>query len=228
MPSFFLFNKRILCDILKMNFVCMGGNMGNYAEVLNRLKQSFGATFPFYEGNPYKVLISCILSARSRDERTYLTADRLFEKYPEPCQLAEAKLEDVQDILRHLGLWREKSKRVIDAAKVICELGYVPDTFEELTKIPGIGRKCAHIVLAYGFGKRVVAVDTHVRRISKRLGIVSLDAKDEDIERAWLSVLGDDAKDINHYLVALGRKLCGRTPKCSECPLNDICKKQGV
>ncbi len=228
MSSLFLLINAPLCDILKLNFVCMGENMGGYAEVLKRLKQSFGVTFPFYEGDPYKVLISCILSARSRDERTYPTANKLFEKYHGPCQLAEAKLEDVQDILRHLGLWREKSKRVIDAAKVICELGYVPDTFEELTKIPGIGRKCAHIVLAYGFGKRVVAVDTHVRRISKRLGIVPTDAKDEEIEQAWLSVLGDDAKDINHYLVALGRRLCGRTPKCNECPLNDICKKQGV
>jgi len=206
----------------------MGEIEKNYALVLSRLKEAFGATFPFYEGDPYKVLISCILSARSRDERTYPTAEVLFEKYPNPCDLAKAPLEDIQQILKHLGLWREKSLRVIQAAKVICETGQVPDTFEELIKIPGIGRKCANIVLAYGFGKRVVAVDTHVRRISKRLGIVSPDAKDEDIERAWLSILGKDAKDINHYLVALGRRLCGRVPRCGTCPLNDICKKQGV
>jgi len=202
--------------------------MSQYAEVLKRLKQLFGATFPFYEGDPYRVLISCILSARSRDERTYPTADKLFETYPDACSLAQAQIEDVEKILRHLGLWREKSRRVIEAAKVICEQGYVPDTFDELVKIPGIGRKCAHIVLAYGFGKRVVAVDTHVRRISKRLGIVNAMAKDKEIEDAWLSVLGDDAKDINHYLVALGRAICGRNPKCDVCPLNDICKKQKV
>ena len=202
--------------------------MRNYGEVLRRLKEWIGATFPFYEGNPYKVLISCILSARSRDERTYPTADMLFKKYPTPCDLANASITDVENILKHLGLWREKSKRVVEAAKMICKQGFVPDDYEELVKIPGIGRKCAHIVLAYGFGKRVVAVDTHVRRISKRLGIVPLDAKDEDIEKAWLSVLGEDAKDINHYLVALGRRLCGRHPKCPECPLKDICKRQGL
>lgn len=206
----------------------MGEIEKNYALVLSRLKETFGATFPFYEGNPYKVLISCILSARSRDERTYPTAETLFKKYPGPCDLAKAPLEDIQQILKHIGLWREKSQRVMQAAMIICETGQVPDTFEELIKIPGIGRKCANIVLAYGFGKRVVAVDTHVRRISKRLGIVPVDAKDEDIEKAWLSTLGDDAKDINHYLVALGRRLCGRLPRCGACPLNDICKKQGV
>ena len=202
--------------------------MERYSGVLKTLKEHFGATFPFYEGDPYKVLISCILSARSRDERTYPTADRLFEKYKTPCDLGAASLKDVEGILKHLGLWREKSRRVIEAAKVICEKGYVPDTFDDLVKIPGIGRKCAHIVLAYGFGKRVVAVDTHVRRISKRLGIVPEDAKDEDIERAWLDTLGEDARDINHFLVALGRSICGRKPKCEVCPLKDVCKRQGV
>ena len=206
----------------------MGEIEKNYALVLLRLKEAFAPTFPFYEGDPYKVLISCILSARSRDERTYPTAEALFEKYPGPCDLAKAPLKDIQQILKHIGLWREKSQRVIQAAKLICETEQVPDTFEELIKIPGIGRKCANIVLAYGFGKRVVAVDTHVRRISRRLGIVPIDAKDEDIEKAWLSTLGEDAKDINHYLVDLGRRLCGRLPRCGTCPLNDICKKQSV
>jgi len=192
-------------------------------DTLKVLKEHFGARFPFFEGDPFRVLISCILSARSRDERTYPAAEKLFEKYPDPCSLASADINDVQQILRHLGLWREKSKRVIEAAQTICQKGYVPDTFEELVKIPGIGRKCAHIVLAYGFGKRVVAVDTHVRRITKRLGVVSEDAKDKEIEEFWLSVLGEDAKDINHYLVALGRSICGRSPKCDICPLRDVC-----
>ncbi len=192
-------------------------------DTLRVLKQHFGARFPFFEGDPYRVLISCILSARSRDERTYPAAEKLFDRYPDPCSLASADVEEVQQILRHLGLWREKSKRVIEAARVICEKGYVPDTFEELVEIPGIGRKCANIVLAYGFGKRVVAVDTHVRRISKRLGVVPPDARDEDIEKFWLSVLGEDAKDINHYLVALGRSICGRNPRCEVCPLREIC-----
>ncbi|MFA4661761.1 endonuclease III domain-containing protein [Pyrococcus kukulkanii] len=182
-------------------------------------------------GDPYRTLIKCIISQRNRDEVTDRVAEELFRRYPTIEDIARASVEEMQEFLRSLkvGLWRSKGRWIVESSRIILERykGRVPDKFEELIKLPGIGRKCANIVLAYGFGIPAIPVDTHVNRISKRLGLVPKDASPEEVEERLKQLIPrEEWLYVNHAMVDHGKRICRPIkPRCDECPLKDLCPK---
>ena len=180
-------------------------------------------------GDPFFTLIRCIISQRNRDEVTDRVSELLFNRYPTIHALANAKIEDVQKLLREngVGLWKNKGKWIVECSRIILEKygGKVPDTLEELVKLPGIGRKCANIVLAYGFGYQAIPVDTHVNRISKRLGLAPPKVPPEKVEEYLKELIPEELWIyVNHAMVDHGKAICRPiSPKCDECPLKALC-----
>ena len=180
-------------------------------------------------GDPYRTLIHCIISQRMRDEVTYKVWERLFEKYGDIRRIANTPVEEMQEFLKEngVGLWKTKGEWIVRASQIILEKygGKVPDDINELMKLPGIGRKCANIVLAYGFGRQAIPVDTHVNRISKRLGLAPPRVPPEKVEE-YLARLIPREKWIyvNHAMVDHGKRICNPIrPKCDSCPLRELC-----
>lgn len=180
-------------------------------------------------GDPFFTLIRCIISQRNKDETTDKASEVLFRKYPTIQDLANARVEDVQKILKEngVGLWKNKGKWIVECSRIILEKydGKVPDTLEELVKLPGIGRKCANIVLAYGFGYQAIPVDTHVNRISKRLGLAPPKVSPEKVEEYLVRIIPKELWIyVNHAMVDHGKAICRPiSPKCNECPLKALC-----
>jgi len=182
---------------------------------------------PITEKNPFKVLIRTILSQRSRDENTDEAAEKLFNAgYDTPEKLASAVPEELYELIRPAGIYRQKAKRIIETSRAILERfsGRVPETLEELISLPGVGRKTANIVLYVSFGKEALAVDTHVHRISNRLGWVKTKTP-EETEFALMKVLPKELwGPINGSMVKFGQKVCKPIrPYCKECPLKNVC-----
>jgi len=177
--------------------------------------------------DPFRILISCIVSQRTRSEITRYVVKELFTKYRDISDLAKADPRDLERILRPAGLFREKAIRIIEASKYILEKfsGEVPDSLEELLKIPGIGRKCANIVLAYAFNKPAIAVDANVLRISKRIGIVDENAKPLDVEKTLAKIVPKNYwRKINISMVRFGREICKpKNPRCDTCFISNYC-----
>lgn len=179
----------------------------------------------------YRHLIGTILSARVRDETTDVLCRRLFRRYPTPHDLAKATPREVRPLIRSSGYYRQKSRYIVESARRLVEMygGRVPSTREELMQFPGVGRKVANCVLVYAFGKPAIAVDTHVHRVSNRLGWVRTRTPEKTElalerlipERDWLVV--------NELLVAHGKAVCRPIgPKCGECGIATWCRKRGV
>ena len=185
-----------------------------------------------HEGiDPFQLLIGTILSARCRDEVTEVISRRLFERYPTAERLAAARPAAVQRIIRPIGFYRMKAKYVIETARQILKKhgGRVPQSLEELTELPGVGRKVANCVLVYAFGNPAIPVDTHVHRVSNRLGWVKTKSPDQT-ERALEPILPKRHwLEVNEILVAHGKAVCrpGR-PLCLQCPAERDCPKVGV
>ena len=177
-------------------------------------------------GGPLSILIGTILSARTRDENTSVVVKKLFTKYKSARSLAQAKLSDVEKIIKSTGFYRVKAKRIIEVASLI-DLKYsgkVPDSLDELLKLPGVGRKTANCVLVYAFDKPAIPVDTHVHRISNRLGLVQTKVPEEtEIElmkkipkKYWLK--------INDTFVMYGQNICKPiSPMCDVCKIKKEC-----
>jgi endonuclease-3 len=206
-----------------------------FGRVLGALRGKYRATM--LEGwstegiNPFHLLIGTILSARCRDEVTDAVSRKLFEAYPTPEKLATAPNRAVERLIRSIGFYRMKAKYVIETARKVLKDhgGIVPRTFEELTGFPGVGRKVANCVLVYAFGKPAIAVDTHVHRVSNRMGWVRTKSPDQT-ERALEPILPRRHwLEINELLVAHGKAVCrpGR-PLCAQCPVEAGCPRVGV
>ncbi len=178
--------------------------------------------------DPFKTLIGCILSQRTKDETTDRAFERLFSRYKGVNDLAEADPKEIERLIYPVGFYRVKARRIVEAARYVRDVfgGRVPDRFEDLVKIPGIGRKCANIVLAYAFEKPAIAVDTHVYRVSVRLGIADENAKPEDVERALMAVVPKERwVEVNHALVRFGKEVCRPVrPLCDACPVREHCR----
>ena len=182
---------------------------------------------PYKSREPFKVLIATVISQRTKDEVTYYVADRLFEKYPTPGDLKNAPVEDIAHLIYPAGFYKQKAKKIKEIAKIIDEEydDKVPDNLEELLKLPGVGRKTANIVLSRCYDKDVIAVDTHVHRISNRLGWVNTRTP-EETEKALMEVLPKKYwREINELLVMFGRTICRPVaPRCEICPIKKYCK----
>ncbi|MCD6159458.1 MAG: endonuclease III [Thermotogae bacterium] len=178
------------------------------------------------EKDPFKVLVSTILSQRTRDENTDEASRRLFARYKDPMSIAKADPEELYELIRPAGMYRQKAERIIMVAKQLLERyqGKVPSELHKLLDLPGVGRKTANIVLNISFGIPALAVDTHVHRISNRLGWVKTSSP-EDTERELMNILNEKLwGPINGSMVEFGRRLCKpRNPMCDECPVKACC-----
>jgi endonuclease-3 len=177
--------------------------------------------------NPFELLIATILSAQSTDVRVNIVTKSLFRKYPNPQAFAEARQPEMERDVRQTGFFRNKARAVIAASKAIVEKhgGEVPRTMEELTALPGVGRKTANVVLGNAFNAPVgVVVDTHVARVSGRLGLTS-NSDPVKIEQDLMKLIPQKEWTIfSHRLIFHGRQICiARKPKCRECRLNELC-----
>lgn len=180
---------------------------------------------------PFKVLISTIMSARAKDEVTEVLAEELFKNYPDCDALARAKQKDVIKIIRKIGFFNAKSKNVINAAKMVRDEfgGRVPENMEDLLKLPGVGRKVANCVLVYAFRQDAIPVDVHVNRISNRLGWVKTKTPEETEQKLMKLVPQKHWQIVNDTFVAHGKTICAPvSPFCSKCPIYEYCKRRGV
>ena len=179
------------------------------------------------ETGPFSILIGTILSARTKDENTTKVVKKLFSKYKTPKDLANAKLRDVEKIIRSIGFFHVKARRIIEVARIIQSKykGKVPDNLEELIELPGVGRKTANCVLVYAFEKPAIPVDIHVHRISNRLGLVDTKTP-EDTEIALMRKIPKKLwLEINDTFVMYGQNICKPiSPMCDVCKIKKRCK----
>ena len=198
------------------------------ATVIARLKRLYPeASTALEHTNPLEMLISTILSAQCTDERVNLVTPTLFRRYRTAAEYANASQSELETIIRSTGFFRAKSRSIINCSKELVKThgGEVPGTMEELVRLPGVGRKTANVVLGNCFGKSEgVVVDTHVKRLSGRLGF-SKETTPEKIELDLMELLPrKDWIPIGNLLILHGRRVCpARKPKCVECSLNDLC-----
>jgi endonuclease-3 len=183
------------------------------------------------KNDPFRTLVFTILSARTKDENTMASAGALLKSAPEPKALAAMPVARIQKLIHSSGFYRMKAKNLKKTANMLLERfdGKVPRRMEELLQLPGVGRKTANILLAYSFGKSAIAVDTHVHRISNRLGIVKAKTP-EKTEKALMALVPERYwRPLNHAFVSYGQTIClPRNPKCEACRLNGICWRVGV
>ena len=181
---------------------------------------------------PFQLLIATILSAQCTDKRVNMVTPALFKRYPTPAALAAARPEELEEMIKSTGFFRSKTKSLIGMSTAIAEQhgGRVPNEMDALVKLPGVGRKTANVVLGNAFDTNEgVVVDTHVTRVSRRLGLT----KHEDpvkIEQDMMKLFPRDRWTmLSHLLIEHGRRICeARRPKCEDCFLNDICPSSRV
>lgn len=179
--------------------------------------------------NPYETLIATILSAQCTDKRVNLVTERLFPLYPDAFAMAKLTPEALEPMIRECGLYHNKAKNIVAASRALVEQygGQVPNTREALMKLPGVGQKTAGVVLLAAFGDDQIPVDTHVFRVSRRIGLADANTP-EKVERQLRALLDKDIWSLGHHLIIWhGRRCChARKPECERCPLNDgLCEK---
>lgn len=182
-------------------------------------------------GNPFELLVAVRLSAQCTDARVNLVTPALFEKYKTLDDYCNADQGDIENIIHSCGFYKSKAQSIVAMANMIRDDfgGVVPDNIEDLIKLPGVGRKTANLIVGDVYGKESIVVDTHMIRISNRLGLV--DTKDpKKIEFALKKIVpSNEGADFCHRIVLFGRDTCSaRKPKCGECSLYEICKRTGV
>jgi endonuclease III len=183
------------------------------------------------KSDPYLVLIGTLLSLRTKDEMTEKAMKKLTQKARTPEELLKIPEEELQEIIYPVGFYRTKSRTLRNVSEIIISKygGLVPDSIDELLTIKGIGRKTANLVITEGFGKPGICVDTHVHRISNRLGIVSTKNPHETEESLRMVLPGQYWIIYNTLLVTFGKRICKPvSPLCSTCSLRRICKQSGV
>jgi endonuclease III len=208
-----------------------------FSKVVEQLKSYYKDDVPALtriateRNSPFLVLIGCLLSLRTKDETTDVAMERLMERVRTPHDLIKVPTADLEKIIYPVGFYRNKARLIKEVAQTIIEKYHdqVPDAIEELITIRGIGRKTANIVVTEGFGKAGIAVDTHVHRISNRMGAVKT-RKPDETEQALRQVLPLEYwRTYNPLLVTHGRRTCAPlSPFCSRCPISDLCEKVGV
>lgn len=198
-------------------------------EIIEILKKAYpDAKCSLDFSTPFEMLVAVILSAQCTDERVNKTTPAIFAKYSMPEDFDEMPLEVLEELIHPCGFYKNKSKNIKLTAKKIVEEynSQVPDTMEDLLTLPGVGRKTANVVMLEAFNKpQGIAVDTHAKRLSNRIGFSSEETP-EKIEQDLLKLFPYEyLKDVNHILIYHGRAICtARSPKCEQCPINKLCK----
>ena len=181
--------------------------------------------------NPFELLIAVILSAQCTDKRVNVTTARLFAKANTPEGILNMGVENLENEIRDCGLFRNKAKNIIATCHKLCSdyNGQVPSDFDELLKLPGVGRKTANVVSSIAFNRPAIAVDTHVFRVSNRLRLAEGTTPNE-VEKGLQKVIPMETwSDAHHWLIWHGRKICrARKPLCGECPLKELCPSAAI
>jgi len=181
--------------------------------------------------DPFRVLISCLLSLRTKDEVTLKASERLFSVAKTPQEFLNLPTKKIEELIYPVGFYRVKAKRIKEISKIIIERygGKVPDNLEELLTLPGVGRKTANIVITQGFNKYGIAVDTHVHRVSNRLGLVKTKTPEETEVKLREIIPKKYWIELNDLFVSFGQNICTPiSPRCSICPISKYCDKVGV
>ena len=203
-------------------------------EVIERLKKRYpDADCTLDYDQAWKLLVSVRLAAQCTDARVNIVVETLYDKYPTVKALAQASPEEIEEIVRPCGLRKSKARDISACMKILDEQydGNVPDDFQALLKLPGVGRKSANLIMGDVFGKPAIVTDTHCIRLSNRIGLVDgiKDPKKVEME-LWKIIPPEEGSELCHRLVYHGREVCTArtTPHCDRCCLADICKKVGV
>lgn len=177
--------------------------------------------------NVFQLIVAVALSAQTTDVSVNKVTPQLFAAYPTPQTLAQADVEEVAEYIRKIGMYKTKSKNIVNMAKMLVEKfnGQVPEDYDALVSLPGVGRKTANVVLSVGFGHQRIAVDTHVFRVANKIGFVH----EKDVLKTELALMKVIPKDrwtkTHHSLIFHGRNCCvARKPKCGQCPIKTYCE----
>lgn len=197
-------------------------------EVLDILEDTYPeAECALHHKNVFQLIVAVALSAQTTDKSVNLVTPALFERYPDAQALAEADAEEVSEYIKRIGTYKTKARNIVGMAqKLVSEYGgQVPEDYDALVSLPGVGRKTANVVLSVGFGHQRIAVDTHVFRVANRIGLVH----EKDVLKTELSLMERVPEDrwsrTHHSLIFHGRQCCdARKPKCDECPINTLCE----
>ena len=203
-------------------------------EVIERLKKEYpdaGCSLEYDQA--WKLLVSVRWAAQCTDARVNIVVEKLYEKFPDVKALAEAPVEEIEEIVRPCGLGKSKARDISACMKILWEQygGNVPEDFDSLLKLPGVGRKSANLIMGDVFGKPAIVTDTHCIRLANRIGLVDGIKEPKKVEMAlWKIIPPEEGNDLCHRFVYHGREVCtARTkPYCDRCCLNDVCKKTGV
>ena len=203
-------------------------------EIIERLKKEYpdtGCTLDYDQA--WKLLVSVRLAAQCTDARVNVVVEKLYEKYPDVQALAGASVEEIEAIVKPCGLGHSKARDISACMRILQEQygGRVPEDFDALLKLPGVGRKSANLIMGDVFGKPAIVTDTHCIRLTNRMGLVDNVKEPKKVEMAlWKIIPPEEGSDFCHRLVYHGREICtARTkPHCDRCCLSDICAKNGV
>jgi endonuclease-3 len=182
-------------------------------------------------GSVFQLLVATVLSAQCTDKRINQVTPELFRRFPDARSMAKGDFEDILQLIRSVSYPNSKARNLLEMSRMLVNDfgGEVPDTMEDLQKLPGVGRKTANVIQAVAFGRSAIAVDTHVFRVSHRLGLVSSKANtpakvEEELKK---NIPEDKRADAHHWLLLHGRYICqSRQPKCEECPFDSFCPKR--
>ena len=200
------------------------------SQVMDALRGLYPEAKPeLHFANPFETLIATILSAQCTDKRVNMVTARLFPQYPDAFAMAKLTPEALEPMIRECGLYRNKARNIVAACRALVEQydGKVPASRAELMKLPGVGQKTAGVVLLAAFGDDQIPVDTHVFRVSRRIGLADAGTP-EKVEAQLRALLDRDIWSLGHHLIIWhGRRCChARNPECDRCPLNDsLCEK---
>ena len=197
-------------------------------EVLDRLEETYpDAECALHHQNVFQLIVAVALSAQTTDKSVNVVTPALFERYPDADALAAADVEEVSEYIKRIGMYKTKAKNIVGMAqKLVSDYGgQVPEDYDALFSLPGVGRKTANVVLSVGFGHQRIAVDTHVFRVANRIGLVH----EKDVLKTELALMERIPEErwsrTHHSLIFHGRQCCGaRKPKCDDCPINTLCE----
>jgi len=211
--------------VLRLNHLVMHTDIIHTLKLLKKRWKNPGA---MEIGNPYQNVVGVLLSARTRDEQVLKLMPRFFRAFPTVQKLAEATPKQIETKINTIGMYRQKAKNLKGLAERVVSVydGTIPRTLEELITLPGVGRKTASVVLVASFNTPAIAVDTHVHRVTNRLGWVKTKTP-EKTEQALLKIVPDPwKKTVNQVFVKHGRYVCIQKPRCWACPVKDLCAFQ--
>ena len=195
------------------------------------LNQALGAIYPdpkselHYE-SPFQLLVATIMAAQATDKQVNIITRELFRQAPDADRMSRMELDEIKSLVRSINYFNNKAKNILDVSRILIEhyQGKVPETREELERLPGVGRKTANVVLGNAFGQPVMPVDTHVHRVSNRIGLVKT-SKPEETEKELMKIIPEAwVITFHHYLLLHGRYTCkAKKPECAGCRVSSVC-----